>query len=447
MKIMKFSMVCITAMPLFAVLAIPVRLAAQEQQQAQSNGQHFQRYTVTDLGTLGGTFSTAQGISEDGWVEGWSLLPGDQTQRSFLWVDGLKIDLGTLGGPNSGGDQGGHFRPNERGQVPGFGQTTTLDPESFACAFPGPLFICLPFIWQEGVKTTLPTLGGYVAQATDLNNRGESIGEAQNTILDSTCLPFTYQQNKPVIWKNGKIQELPTISGDPDGQGFGINDHGQVVGATGNCLNLIHAVLWQNGTVIDLGNLGGPNPALDVGFGINNHGQVVGRSDLPGDTTFHAFLWQNGVMTDLGTLPGYFSSEADAINDKGQIVGQSCTMDFSTCSAILLENGVMTDLNTLIPPGSPLFLWGGADINSRGEIVGAAFQTALGEFHAVLVTPCDGERADNAGCKDQAETATVALGETSNMPNVALPENVRNLLRQQRIYRSRIPRRPAASSN
>lgn len=111
------------------------------------------------------------------------------------------------------------------------------------------------------------------------------------------------------------------------GQGFGINDHDQVVGATGNCLNGIHAVLWQNGTVIDFGNLGGTNPGLDVGFGINNHGQVVGRSDLPGDTTFHGFLWQNGVITDFGTLPGYFSSEGQSINDKGQVVGQSRTVN------------------------------------------------------------------------------------------------------------------------
>ncbi len=38
----------IAAMTLFAVLAIPVRLAAQGQKQAPP------RYTVTDLGTLGG---------------------------------------------------------------------------------------------------------------------------------------------------------------------------------------------------------------------------------------------------------------------------------------------------------------------------------------------------------------------------------------------------------
>jgi probable HAF family extracellular repeat protein len=421
------TLMCITAMTLFGALA--GGMEAQEQQQQNKKYDH---YTITDLGTLGGTFSTAQGISEDGWVEGWSLLSGDQTQHSFLWIEGNLTDLGTLGGPNSGGDQGGHFRPNARGQVPGFGQTNTLDPESFACAFSGPLFICLPFIWQDGVKTILPTLGGYVAQATDLNNHGESIGEAQNTTLDSTCLPFTYQQNKPVIWEKGEIQELPTISGDPDGQGFGINDHGQVVGATGNCLALPHAVLWQNGTVIDLGHLGGANPSFEVAFGINNHGQVVGRSDLPGDTTFHAFLWQNGRMSDLGTLPGYFSSEGASINDNGQVVGQSCTMNFGTCSAILLEHGVMTDLNSLIPSNSPLYLLEGLDINSRGQIVGLAFQQSTGEVHAFLANPCDQRGNHQKDCEDGAEGATAAESATER-PKITLPENVRNLLRKQRI--------------
>jgi probable HAF family extracellular repeat protein len=255
------------------------------------------------------------------------------------------------------------------------------------------------------VKTTLPTLGGYVAQATDLNNSGESIGEAQNTTLDATCLPTfpTYQQNKPVIWKNGKIQELPTISGDPDGQGFGINDRGQVVGATGSCFAFPHAVLWQNGTVIDLGHLGGTNSSFEVAFGINNHGQVVGVSDLPGDTTSHAFLWQNGVMTDLGTLPGYFSSAGYSINEKGQVVGNSCTMNGGTCSAILVEDGVMTDLNTLIPAASPWYLFEAKDINSRGQIAGSAFQQSTGEVHAYLANPCE-------GCEDGAEGITKLSG-------------------------------------
>jgi probable HAF family extracellular repeat protein len=38
----------------------------------------------------------------------------------------------------------------------------------------------------------------------------------------------------------------------------------------------------------------------------------------------HAFLWQNGTMTDLGTLGGGYSV-GGAINDRGQVAGDSYT--------------------------------------------------------------------------------------------------------------------------
>jgi hypothetical protein len=57
-------LMCITAMTLFATLAIPVRLAAQD---AQDHSQLKNvRYTITDLGTLGGTFSDAGGANNRG---------------------------------------------------------------------------------------------------------------------------------------------------------------------------------------------------------------------------------------------------------------------------------------------------------------------------------------------------------------------------------------------
>jgi hypothetical protein len=59
----------LTATTLLAVLAVPIRLAAQEQKW------ELPRYTVTDLGTLGGTYSLAGGLNNNGLVEGAATLP------------------------------------------------------------------------------------------------------------------------------------------------------------------------------------------------------------------------------------------------------------------------------------------------------------------------------------------------------------------------------------
>jgi probable HAF family extracellular repeat protein len=93
--------VSFTTSILLAVLAIPVRLAAQEQHRARPNEQHFQRYTVTDLGTLGGTFSQASGINNNGSVVGFATLNGDTALHAFLWRKGVITDLGTLGGSDT----------------------------------------------------------------------------------------------------------------------------------------------------------------------------------------------------------------------------------------------------------------------------------------------------------------------------------------------------------
>ena len=167
-----------------------------------------------------------------------------------------------------------------------------------------------------------------------------------------------------------------------------INDNGQVVGISGICDQAVgrfsakRAVVWETGTVSDLGNLGGG--AWNTPDAINNRGQIVGFSDLPGDSSgrpnFHAVLWTKtggvqcgGQCLDLGTLPGDSLSEATGINNQGQIVGVSIGAGSPFGSrAFLWENNKLTDLNTLVAPRTTLQLVSTGDINDRGEITGSA---------------------------------------------------------------------------
>ena len=275
----------------------------------------------------------------------------------------------------------------------------------------GDQLMCLGFLWRDGVMTALPTLGGNNSLAYQLNDREQVVGVAENTTQDPTCSAYNLEA-KPVIWQNGTVQELPTVPGDPDGFGYGINDRGQIVGASGACNALVpasslHAVLWSdgpNGGVIDLGNLGGS--MFNIAFYINNQRQVVGMSGVPGGTYWHAFLWaEDDGMRDLGTLPGDPWSWANNINDKGQAVGTSFPATGSR--AFIWQDGVMTDLNTLISAGSPLYLLEAFGINDRGQIAGFG-SLSNGDLRAYLLTPCDENHGDGEGCEEGGgESATV----------------------------------------
>lgn len=144
-----------------------------------------------------------------------------------------------------------------------------------------------------------------------------------------------------------------------------------------------------------LGNLGG---CCGEALGINNAGDVTGFSSPP-DLTTHAYLWRSGVMTDLGTLGGLNSNGEFGVlegpNERGQVVGGSETStpdplgedfcfygNFLTCSAFVWSDGVMTALPTLGGNNGTA-----ADINNRGQIVGAAENTTPDATCAGLPPP------------------------------------------------------------
>ena len=388
------TMTYIARITLFTLLAMPIGLAAQGNQKTQK----LQRYTITDLGPLkGGTFSQPFSINRYGLVSGSSNL-SDGNQHATLWLQKLKVDIGTpgLGGPNSIA-----FGDNDGFQSSGEAETSTPDPngEDF-CGF-GTHLTCLPFLWQNGEMTQLPTLGGNNGAANAISNRGEVVGFAENSTPDPGCPTPQVLHFEPAFWEKGAIHKLPTVGGDPDGVAYEINDRGDVAGTSGTCttfnpnflnnLLAVHALLWENGKATDLGNLGGKTGQAggNAAYSVNNQGEVVGSSDLTGDTTFHAFLWTRKTgMQDLGTLPGDVASNSISINDAGSVVGLSLDAKFNP-RAFLWQKGKMTDLNTMIAGDSPLYLMTGCSINSRGEITGLGM-TRSGEIHTYLATPAAG---------------------------------------------------------
>ena len=83
----------LAAIAILVVLALPVRMAA---------AQETLRYTITDLGTLGGSFSGPINLSNRGQVVGVSAFAGDNTVGGFFWQNGVMSGLPSLGGPQTG---------------------------------------------------------------------------------------------------------------------------------------------------------------------------------------------------------------------------------------------------------------------------------------------------------------------------------------------------------
>jgi probable HAF family extracellular repeat protein len=426
-----------------ATLAVPTGLAAQDQQAPQRPV----LYAVRELGTLGGADSDATGINDRGWVVGLSGVSGDQSGHAFLWRDGAKTDLGTLGGPNSF-----PIYVADSGLIAVSAETASPDPlkENF-CLFsyanipptPPTGLICRGAFWRDGVLTALPTLGGNNGEAFDVNSRGQVAGTAETSTKDPTCPTPQTLDYEGVVWGPGKeeIQALPPLPGDAVSIAGVINESGQVAGQSGPCISpnglfftgvlLPRGVIWDKGHTTNLGSLGGTQGTFP--YDIDNEGRVVGQSNLTGDAAFHAFLWQKGFMADLGVLYGDADSIAFGMNDRGQVVGASIAPNFSNIRAFVWQDGVMTDLNTLVKPGSTsLYLVYANFINARGEIVGQAFNPLNKETRAFLAIPCDAGHANNAGCRAGSASATSGSAETAARAWLPAPspEGVRAMLQQ-----------------
>jgi hypothetical protein len=92
---------------------------------------------------------------------------------------------------------------------------------------------------------------------------------------------------------------------------------------------------------------------------------------------YHAVLWEGGTIVDLGTLPGGTSSTAGGINDRGLIAGTSSTPSLALW-AVVWKDGIMTLLGTLpVQPSAARLRSISVDRSSAGAISVRSCGTAM----------------------------------------------------------------------
>jgi probable HAF family extracellular repeat protein len=363
-------------------------------------------YTVTSLGTLGGSQSIARDINDSGQVTGQSQNASGQN-RGFLWEDGQGMKpIGTLGGPNSPARG-----INKDGRVVGFSRISSSNSNTQVRAY----------LAQNGSPTNLGTLTGLSnsgtlttfsnSEAWHINDSGVAVGRAFNSTTEG----------RAVLWENGQIKN---VGGEylktPYSEAWSINNLGRVVGEAGAADQQAKAFLYDNTTnkVTDIDAAGRQDPAHPVfpyqyseAMGINDHGQVVGwsyRTTDP-DPEGKAFLYEKGAdgteaVVPLEPLDGDPYSRARDIDESGRIVGWSRGTEGNgreQFSATIWEDGTVKDLNDLIPANSRWRLTGDGKIegwklvdayaiNESGQIVGSGYKDgndAANQIQAFLLTP------------------------------------------------------------
>jgi probable HAF family extracellular repeat protein len=116
---------------------------------------------LVDLGTLGGTDSTALGISSSEQVVGWSAFNGGYPAQAFLWTAKFGMQaLPTLGGQNSSA-----LAINSKSQIVGFSDLSQTVSHAVLWSAPNQI--------QD-----LGTLSGSNSIAHGINDLGQVIGES-----------------------------------------------------------------------------------------------------------------------------------------------------------------------------------------------------------------------------------------------------------------------------
>jgi probable HAF family extracellular repeat protein len=186
-----------------------------------------------------------------------------------------------------------------------------------------------PFLWRAKKRTGLNVPKG--SRLVAINDRGEVIGY---TYSGGTMPLDEERYEHAFLWRDGKRTDLKSLGGKYCACAA-INNQSVIVGWARTEAGNRHACLWKAGGISDLGTLGGRSSEA---VAVDSAGVVAGYS-LDGTDRVRACLWQDGKIVDLNTLlppnSGWVLYRATGINEKGQIIGEGEYLDSGTSGFLL----------------------------------------------------------------------------------------------------------------
>ena len=198
---------------------------------------------MTDLGTLGGNYSYAAGISADGSaVTGYSVNGAGQT-IAFRWFGGVMTSLGHLGGNHSVALS----ISADGSAVVGYSNNGGGQQHAFR--------------WTGGVMTDLGTLGGNYSVGRDVSANGSVVvGYAENGAGGTRAFR----------WEDGVMSDLGTLGGVSSNALDVSADGSRVAGYAENGAGQTRAFLYAHRVMLDvedwLGSIGGVHSTLSTGL-------------------------------------------------------------------------------------------------------------------------------------------------------------------------------------
>jgi uncharacterized membrane protein len=195
-------------------------------------------------------------------------------------------------------------------------------------------------------------------RARAVNARGEVVGIAWKEIMDD---------DRPFLYRNGRITTLPLPPGYQDGWATDINDRGQIVGAVVDTNRRSRAALWDQGKVYLIPITDASTNAVAIG----EDGTVIGHYSGPNGNVPRTFLWKGEEVREIGPFVPV------SINHRGEIAGYELKAGHNYQAVLYRDRSV-----TRLPHPEGYVRSMASGVNSRRQLCGSLHKSDTKPFPA-----------------------------------------------------------------